>query len=86
MEMATMQVPGYIPANADRLHRGCWAEQGNRLLTMDKVTPDSVAFRTMDRTGKLIEDKQEMPVLDFQRSYSDKGWLWHDKTPAPLAA
>ena len=84
--MATMQVPGYIHENNDRLHKGCWAEQDNKVLVMKDVTPNTVAFETRDRGGMLLEDKREMPVLDFQRSFSDNGWLWHDKTPVPLAA
>ena len=84
--MATMQVPGFVPANNDQLHKGCWAEQDNKVLVMRDVTPEIVAFETRDRGGKLLEDKRAMPVLDFQKSFSDAGWLWHDKTPVPLAA
>jgi len=83
--MATMQVPGYRPENADQLHKGCWAEQGNRVLMLNDLRDGKVAYETRFRDGQFLGDG-EMKVLEFQRSFSDAGWLWHDKTPVPLAA
>ena len=82
--MATMQVPGYLPENQDRLHNRCWAEQPGKLLVLNDVTPKEVAYQVRDNVT-VLEDKR-MPVLDFQKSFSDAGWLWHDKTPVPIAA
>ena len=82
--MATMQVPGYLPENQDRLHNQCWAEQPGKLLVMKDVTPKEVAYQVRDNV-RVLEDKR-IPVLDFQKSFSDAGWLWHDKTPVPIAA
>lgn len=84
--MATAQVPGYVPTNQDSLHERCWAERPDRLLTVEAVTPLNVQFVERDATGIPVTSPSVMPILDFQRAYSDSGWTWHDKSPSPIAA
>jgi hypothetical protein len=84
--MATMQVPGYEPANNDTLHPRCWAESGDKLLTIEALDGNVVRFAAKDRAGRYLEAPKEMPVLEFQKAYSDGEWLWHDKSPVPVAA
>lgn len=79
--MATYQVPGYLPANNDRLHEGCWAETDQQKLRVDGFKDGNVLFVIFHPDN--LATRNEAPILEFQKAYSDSGWLWHDKTPFP---
>lgn len=85
--MSTSQVPGFIAANADNLHVGCWAEAPDgSLMQIESVQGGTVNYSVIDRSsaepseyyGELIESA-------FKAEFSDAGWTWHDKSPFPWA-
>ena len=87
--MSTAQVPGYVEANADKLHVGCWAESADgSLLLVEGVTRDgSVNYSVVDRSGDTpAEYYGELVEPAFKAEFSDAGWTWHDKTPFPWAS
>ena len=80
--MSTPQVPGYVAANNDHLHDGCWAEKPSRLLFVETVADGEVTYRHIDLTA-MTQTHDTLPVTLFNRGYSDAGWTWHDKSPKP---
>lgn len=90
--MATSDVPGANPRNADELGAGCWAEHGDGSLLFVLSTEDK-------RVVAELFDMSEEPIVaykfatsrsDFEArfSYPPTGtspdrWTWHDKTPFP---
>jgi hypothetical protein len=85
--MSTNQVPGYIAANADNLHVGCWAEAPDgSLMQIDSVQGGSVKYSVVDRSGaEPMEYYGELVEPAFKAEFSDAGWTWHDKSPFPWA-
>lgn len=85
--MSTAQVPGYVAANADNLHVGCWAESNDgSLLLVESVQNGSVKYSVIDRSDEApAEYYGELVEPAFKAEFSDKGWVWHDKTPFPWA-
>lgn len=82
--MSTAHVPGYVAANNDHLHAGCWAERPGRLLLIDRLDGDLVHYSEHDLTAVTsVPIVATMTREGFGAYYSDAGWTWHDKTPAP---
>ena len=81
--MATHDVPGFISANNDTLHDGCWAESGHRLLSVDRID-DKVHFSLYENDGNSLT-QGVLPLYEFARAFSGGEWLWHDKSPKPAA-
>lgn len=90
--MATQDVPGANPANADQLHAGCWAEHADGSLIYVKGSENKqIVYEIYD----LAQDppvyyQDAMREEDFKQQFSfppigqavDK-WVWHDKTTFP---
>lgn len=85
--MSTQQVPGYVAANADNLHVGCWAESNDgSLMMVEAVLNGAVRYSVIDRSGPApAEYYGELVEPAFMAEFSDKGWTWHDKSPFPWA-
>ena len=97
--MATNDVPGANPVNADKLSRGCWAEHddGSLIFVKDIDENDRVIFEMYDvgTGGDPVYYPHAMTKLDFENQFSSFGakkdktkkdtikWTWHDKTPFP---
>lgn len=86
--MSTSQVPGYIAANADNLHVGCWAESPDgSLLLVEGIKGGTVSYSVVDRAGDApAEYYGDLVESAFKAEFSDAGWTWHDKTPFPWGA
>lgn len=83
--MSTSQVPGYVAANNDHLHEGCWAERGTRLLFIDRIENGVVSYSEHDLgVVTAVPCVNMMTVEGFGAAYSDAGWTWHDKSPRPM--
>lgn len=90
--MATNDVPGANPANADVLATGCWAEHDDGSLLFVKGTENSqVVYELYDiAQDPSVYYQDAMREDAFKESFSyppvgqsaDK-WTWHDKTPFP---
>lgn len=90
--MATQDVPGANPANADELRVGNWAEhEDGSMLYVQGTENGQVVFQLYD----LAQDppvyyQDAMREEAFKKAFShppigtssDK-WTWHDKTPMP---
>lgn len=85
--MSTTQVPGYISANADNLHVGCWAEAPDgSLMMVESVKSGTVSYSVIDRSADApAEYYGNLLEAAFKAEFSDTGWTWHDKTPFPCA-
>lgn len=89
--MSTAQVPGYVAANNDHLHDGCWAERtvlgSRRLLLVDHIDDDIIYYSEHD-LGSVTSTPSlsVMTRAGFMVAYSDAGWTWHDKSPKPAVA
>lgn len=91
--MSTAQVPGHVAANNDHLHTGCWAERdtptGRALLYVDRIDTNDdgtgvVHYSEMTEGSVTAAPRQSvMTIAGFNARYSDSGWTWHDKSPAP---
>lgn len=86
--MATDDVPGANPANADRLAMGCWAEHADgSLIFVESVEGGSVVYSIFDVAhDPPVEYRDAMPEVGFKKAFSWKAgstehWTWHDKTP-----
>ncbi len=90
--MATCDVPGANPANADELRNGVWAEhEDGSLLLVQSTEGGRVVYMMFDlTTHPITEYRDAMPEKGFKKAFSwnpkDKDsikWTWHDKTPFP---
>lgn len=91
--MATHDVPGANPANADELATGCWAEHEDGSLIFVKSTEnDQVVYEIYDMSqDPPVYYNDAMPIAGFERTFSypptggsGEKWTWHDKTPFPF--
>lgn len=92
-KMATHDVPGANPANADVLAAGCWAEHEDGSLIYVKGTEnDQVVYEIYDLAQDPPVYYQDAMREDaFKKQFSWKPmnpanpikWAWHDKTPFP---
>lgn len=94
--MATDDVPGFKPANNDKLAMGCWAEAADNakdqsLIFVEAVEGGNVVFSVFDPETD-VEYREAMAQKEFETffSYDPKKankdtprWTWHDKTPFP---
>lgn len=95
--MATDDVPGKNPSNADKLAMGCWAEAADKndksLIFVESVEGGNVVFSMFDVDNDL-EYRDAMALKEFETFFtfdpksSKHGkvtgslrWTWHDKTP-----
>lgn len=93
--MATNEVPGFDPKNADELHMGCWAEhKDGSLIRVESTEGARVIFSIFDMsTEPPVEYRDAMPEDEFKERFSwdedsdddlaNVKWTWHDKTPFP---
>src|SRR5690349_15632121 len=90
--MATNDVPGANPVNADQLRSGCWAEHQDHSLIFVKGTEnDQVVYEIYDMAADPVvyyQDAMRADAFKKQFSYPPTGasaekWTWHDKTPMP---
>ena len=90
--MATNDVPGANPANADKLATGCWAEHEDGSLIFVKGTENGqVVYEIHDVVQPPVYYQDALREDEFKRMFSwspadgtkkDK-WTWHDKTSFP---
>lgn len=92
--MATDDVPGANPANADVLKSGCWAEHSDGSLLFVKGTENQqVVYELYDLAQDppvYYQDAMREEAFKKAFSYPPVGtspekWTWHDKTPFPWA-
>jgi hypothetical protein len=91
--MATQDVPGANPRNADKLDVGCWAEAdgGRSLIHVIGHEAGSVVFQIYDLDQDPVLFYQDaMRKKEFKKFFSspptgksDIAWTWHDKTSFP---
>src|SRR4051812_22488181 len=92
--MATTEVPGFDPANADELRVGVWAEHKDGSLLVVEGTEGGQITYSMFDTSRLpiVEYRDGMPEKDFKEFFSWKStskkktpvqWTWHDKHEFP---
>lgn len=90
--MATDDVPGANPANADKLAAGCWAEHDDGSLLYVKGTEQSqVVYELYDLAQDppvYYQDAMREEAFKDAFSFPPVGksrekWTWHDKTPFP---
>ena len=90
--MATADVPGANPANADVLAAGCWAEHSDGSLMYVKGTEGGqVVYELYDLAQDppvYYQDAMREQAFKDAFSYPPNGksadkWTWHDKTPFP---
>jgi hypothetical protein len=89
--MATNDVPGFNPANADVLKAMAWAEhEDGSLILVESTEAGRVVFSVFDLSQEpILEYRHAMPEDEFKRKFSWKSgdqmtndkWTWHDKTP-----
>src|SRR5574341_1282159 len=88
--MATDDVPGANPDNADRLAAGCWAEHDDGSMLYVKGTEnDQVVYELYDVAEEppvYYQDAMLEPAFKDAFSFPPVGkskekWTWHDKTP-----
>lgn len=88
--MATTDVPGANPANADVLAAGCWAEhQDGSLLYVKGTENQQVVYELYDLAQDppvYYQDAMREEAFKKAFSYPPAGasaekWKWHDKTP-----
>lgn len=90
--MATQDVPGANPANADTLHAGCWCQhEDGSLLYVKGAENDQVIYELYD----LAQDppvyyQDAMRKEAFKKAFSHppvgnskEKWIWHDKLAFP---
>lgn len=90
--MATQDVPGANPANADQLRAGCWGEHHDGSLIYVKGTEGGqVVYEIFDLAiDPPVSYNDALREDAFKQTFSypptgsaaDK-WMWHDKTPFP---
>lgn len=92
--MATNDVPGANPANADQLGLGSWAEHADgSLIFVQGVETDQVVYQIFDLAQDppvYYQDAMREDAFKQQFSFPPVGksadkWTWHDKTPFPWA-
>lgn len=90
--MATEDVPGANPKNADVLHSGCWAEHPDGSLLFVKGTEQQqVVYELYDLSQDppvYYQDAMREDAFKPAFSYPPTGtssekWTWHDKTAFP---
>lgn len=90
--MATNDVPGANPANADQLRMGCWAEhEDGSLLFVKSVEGKRVIYELYDTSADpIVQYTDAMPEDGFKTQFSWQPsdpmsikWTWHDKTGFP---
>lgn len=90
--MATHDVPGANPKNADVLAMGCWAEHEDGSLILVKSTEGGrVVYEIYDMAQTPpVYYQDAMPELAFKKAFSydpkqpaKDRWTWHDKTQFP---
>lgn len=90
--MATNDVPGANPANADVLAAGCWAEHQDGSLCYVKGTENrQVVYELYDLAqDQPVYYQDAMREDAFKTAFSWKPvgaskekWTWHDKSPFP---
>lgn len=90
--MATDDVPGANPKNADVLASGCWAEhQDGSLIFVKGTENDQVVYEIYDVAQEppvYYQDAMRGDAFKKQFSWTPIGtstekWTWHDKTPFP---
>ena len=90
--MATNDVPGANPANADELRTGCWSEhKDGSLLFVKGVENGQVIYELYDLAQSppvYYQDAMRKEAFEKQFSRpptgtSKEGFVWHDKTPFP---
>lgn len=90
--MATSDVPGANPKNADKLATGCWAEHKDGSLLFVKGTEGGqVVYELYDvAQAPPVYYQDAMREDAFQKAFSappfgssSEDWTWHDKTAFP---
>lgn len=90
--MATQDVPGANPANADVLRAGCWAEHEDGSLLYVKGTENQqVIYELYDLAQDppvYYQDAMREDAFKKAFSYPPVGksgekWTWHDKSAMP---
>src|ERR1700756_3358559 len=94
--MSTNDVPGYKPANNDKLAIGCWAEhEDGSLLLVESTEANRVIYSMFDMAKQPpVEYRDAMAQTTFEKTFSydpnrdddddlDLIGTWHDKTPFP---
>ena len=90
--MATQDVPGANPANADKLAAGCWAEHRDGSLIYVKGTENQQVVYELYDVAQVppvyYQDAMREDAFKTQFSFPPAGtsaekWTWHDKTPFP---
>lgn len=90
--MATQDVPGANPANADRLGAGCWAEhKDGSLMFVKGAEGGQVVYELYDLAQAppvYYQDAMREDAFKKAFSYPPVGqsadvWTWHDKTAFP---
>lgn len=90
--MATTDVPGANPANADVLHATCWCEHSDgSLLYVKGAENDQVVYELYDLAQAppvFYQDAMRIDAFKKAFSYPPVGvskekWTWRDKTPFP---
>lgn len=88
--MATEDVPGANPANADKLAAGCWGEhQDGSMLYVKGTEGGQVVYELYDLAQDPVVYYQDaMRESEFKKAFSHpptgasaEKWVWHDKTP-----
>lgn len=91
-QMATNDVPGNNPANADVLAAGCWAEHEDKSLLYVKGTENNqVVYELYDMAQSppvYYQDAMREDAFKKAFTYGPKGtskekWTWHDKSVFP---
>lgn len=90
--MATNDVPGANPSNADQLRMGCWAEhEDGSLIFVKSVEGSRVIYELYDvASNPIVQYTDAMPEEGFKTQFSwdpkkkdSIKWTWHDKTGFP---
>lgn len=90
--MATQDVPGANPANADKLAHGNWAEHADgSLILVEGNESGRVVFQMFDLThrpytrwlGAMTEAEFKLKFSFKPIGTSTERWTWHDKTSFP---